>query len=75
MDQEERENNRKSFEQNKTKLILGLIEFVYFGFCCFIPKFWTSQVPPSPFEVPFTRITIVYICVVLGPMIPLRSYM
>ena len=38
MNAEAVETNRKNFAQNKTKLVLGFIELVYFGFSCFIPK-------------------------------------
>ena len=60
-------------EQNKTKLVYGVVEVAYFGFFCFEPSLWPDRVPPKETcSIPFTQITAVYVGIILALIMPLR---
>ena len=72
MREENRRANAKNFEENKTKLFIGVCEFCYFTFCAVMPTIWPQTLTPGC-AMNFQATTIGY-CVVLAIMIPTRIF-
>jgi len=50
-----------------------VIEVIYFGFFCFEPLIWPDKTPQTC-DIPFTRLTAIYVLIILAVMMPIRIF-
>jgi len=67
--------NERHFAQNKEKMTYGVMELIWFGGSLLIPVIWPSQALSDECTMPFKQITIVYLCLLVLVLFPMRIVM